>query len=122
MAGNDAYAALTSGQGEITCVMATAPFAQLQLAKPGIHTVFTSYDVVGAGSSALHVLRAALPRVPLALVGWVAGSMTIWSSLFTVGNFLYGRTLYALGLGVVFLISGLVLLRVINQLWTAKGE
>lgn len=47
LAGNDAYAALTSGQGEITCVMATAPFAQLQLAKPGIHTVFTSYDVVG---------------------------------------------------------------------------
>lgn len=48
LAGNDAYAALTSGQGEITCVMATTPFAQLQLAKPGIHTVFTSYDVVGA--------------------------------------------------------------------------
>lgn len=58
--------------------------------------------------------------MPLALVGWVAGSMTIWSSLFTVGNFLYGRTLYALALGVVFVISGLVLLRVINQLWTNK--
>lgn len=47
LSGNDAYVALTSGQGEITCTMATAPFAQLQLAKPGIHTVFTSYDVLG---------------------------------------------------------------------------
>ncbi len=47
LSGNDAFAALTSGKGEITSVMATAPFAQLQLAKPGIHTVFTSYDVVG---------------------------------------------------------------------------
>lgn len=47
LSGNDAYTALTSGQGEITCVMSTAPFAQLQLAKPGIRTVFTSYDVLG---------------------------------------------------------------------------
>ena len=41
----------------------------------------------------------------------------IWSSLFTVGNFLYGRTgpaLLLLGVGIV---SGLVLIWVINQLW-----
>lgn len=74
-----------------------------------------------AGLSASELAKVG-DSMPLALVGWVAGSMTIWSSLFTVGNFLYGRTMYALGLGVVFLISGLVLLRVINQLWTAKGE
>lgn len=58
--------------------------------------------------------------MPLALVGWVAGSMTIWASLFTVGNILYGRTTYALALGAVFVVSGLVLLHVINQLWTDK--
>ena len=55
--------------------------------------------------------------IPLALVGWVAGCITIWSSLFTVGNVLYGRTSAALLMGVVFVISGLVLLRVINKLW-----
>jgi SSS family solute:Na+ symporter len=57
---------------------------------------------------------------PLALVGWVSGSLTIWSALFTVGNFLYGRTAYALVLLGVFLLSGFILLRVINRLW-AKG-
>jgi Na+/proline symporter len=57
---------------------------------------------------------------PLALVGWVSGSLTIWSALFTVGNFLYGRTTYALVLLGVFILSGFVLLRVINRLW-AKG-
>jgi NitT/TauT family transport system substrate-binding protein len=46
LSGHDAYAALTSGQGEITSVMAIAPFAQMQLAKPAIRTVFTSYDVL----------------------------------------------------------------------------
>ncbi len=47
MAGNDAYVALTSGKSEITSAMATSPFADMQLAKPGIRTLFTSYDVLG---------------------------------------------------------------------------
>ena len=34
-------------------------------------------------------------NIPLALIGWVSGSLTIWSALFTVGNFLYGRWTYA---------------------------
>jgi hypothetical protein len=37
-------------------------------------------------------------NIPLALIGWLAGSVVIWSSLFTVGNFLYGRLEYALAL------------------------
>jgi solute:Na+ symporter, SSS family len=60
--------------------------------------------------------------IPLALVGWVAGCALIWSALFTVGNFLYGRYNYALALGAVFVISGMILLRVINRLWTSKSE
>jgi len=55
--------------------------------------------------------------LPMALVGWVAGSIAIWSSLFTVGNILYGRANAALLMGAVFVVSGLVLLRVINKLW-----
>ena len=54
---------------------------------------------------------------PLALVGWVSGSLTIWSALFTVGNVLYGRWLYAGVLFAVFIVAGLVLLKVINRLW-----
>ena len=54
---------------------------------------------------------------PVALVGWVSGSATIWSALFTVGNILYKRYTYAALLFAVFIVSGLVLLRVINRLW-----
>jgi solute:Na+ symporter, SSS family len=60
-------------------------------------------------------------NIPLALLGWVAGCATIWSSLFTVGNFLYGRYAYAWALCAVFVASGLALVYVINQLWT-RGE
>jgi hypothetical protein len=59
---------------------------------------------------------------PLALVGWVSGSLTIWSALFTVGNALYGRWAYAGALLAVFVASGLVLIKVVNRLWDRGRE
>jgi len=53
----------------------------------------------------------------LALLGWFSGCIMIWSALFTVGNFLYGRTGYALALLAVFAVSAGVLIRVVNRLW-----
>ena len=65
---------------------------------------------------------AAGDNIPQALLGWVAGCMVIWSSLFTVGNILYGRTSMALLLGAVFVVSGLVLLSIVNKLWAGSTE
>jgi solute:Na+ symporter, SSS family len=62
--------------------------------------------------------RVTADNIPLALLGWVVGSAMIWSSLFTVGNYLYGRYDYALMMGAVFVVSGSLLLYVIRQLWT----
>jgi SSS family solute:Na+ symporter len=59
---------------------------------------------------------------PLALLGWVAGCTVVWSALFAVGNFLYGRMEYALGLVGVFAVSGGVLLYVMNTLWGMKAD
>ena len=56
-------------------------------------------------------------NIPLALLGWTAGCAAIWSSLFAVGNFLYGRLGLALVLLGVFIASGLVLIYAINQVW-----
>jgi Na+/proline symporter len=61
--------------------------------------------------------KATSDNFPVALVGWVSGSATIWSALFMVGNVLYKRWTYAGLLFGVFLVSGTVLLRVINRLW-----
>ena len=60
--------------------------------------------------------------IPLALVGWSTGCAVIWSGLFLVGNILYGRWNYAAILGAVFIACGLVLIRVVNRLWTNKAE
>jgi Na+/proline symporter len=56
-------------------------------------------------------------NIPLALLGWSAGCAVIWSSLFTIGNVLYGRASLAGLLFGVFVVSGLILLWVIKRLW-----
>jgi Na+/proline symporter len=63
-------------------------------------------------------LRRGKANIPLSLLGWISGCSVIWSSLFIVGNFLYGRIDYALMLLGVFILSGCLLLYVINKLWT----
>ena len=61
-------------------------------------------------------------NIPLALLGWVAGCVAIWSSLFAVGNFLYGRTGRALWLTAIFAVSGVVLMRIVGTLWSGPEE
>ena len=74
-----------------------------------------------AGISAAEA-AATRENIPLALLGWSAGCAAIWSSLFTVGNVLYGRLAPAAWLGAVFVVSGLVLLAVIRKLWSGATE
>jgi Na+/proline symporter len=62
--------------------------------------------------------KATHENIPLALAGWAVGTAAIWSALFTVGNFLYGRLNYAFILLGIFIVSGSILLRVINRIWS----
>ena len=67
--------------------------------------------------------RAEGDNIPLALLGWVAGCTMIWSALFSVGNFLYGRTGPALFLLATFAISAVALVYVVQRLWSgSKAE
>jgi len=67
--------------------------------------------------------RAEGDNIPLALLGWVAGCTMIWSSLFTVGNFLYGRMTTALFLLATFVVSAAALVYVVQRLWSgSKAE
>jgi Na+/proline symporter len=62
-------------------------------------------------------ITGAADNIPLAMVGWLSGCVMIWSALFTVGNFLYGRMDYALGLLAIFVVSGAVVTVVVKRLW-----
>ena len=61
---------------------------------------------------------ATMDNIPMAILGWVAGCTVIWSALFTVGNILYGRWPYVIGLAVVVVISGGMLIFVVSRLWS----
>jgi hypothetical protein len=79
---------------------------------PGWKRVRREAGALGAADKPSH------ENIPLSLLGWAAGCAAIWSSLFTVGSFLYGRTALGLGLGAIFLVSGAVLVGVVNRLWS----
>jgi Na+/proline symporter len=73
---------------------------------------------VEAGISDAEVAAwARTDNIPLALLGWVSGTVLIWAALFTVGNFLYGRMGYTFALLAVSIASGSVLIGVIRRLW-----
>jgi Na+/proline symporter len=65
--------------------------------------------------------RAPGDNIPMALLGWVTGCAAIWSSLFAVGNFLYGRMGAFALCTAVFIVRGLILLRIVATLWTGAG-
>jgi solute:Na+ symporter, SSS family len=56
-------------------------------------------------------------NIPLSILGWFAGCTAIWSGLFMVGNYLYGRIAMAIGVGILFVVSGSVLAWVVNRVW-----
>ena len=60
-------------------------------------------------------------NIPMALLGWVTGCAAIWSALFAVGNFLYGRLTPALILTAIFLVSGFTVMRIVRRLWRGTG-
>jgi Na+/proline symporter len=66
--------------------------------------------------------RGTHESVPLALVGWSTGVAVIWSALFLVGNILYGRWNYAAVLFGIFVVSGVILIRVVNRLWVGSRD
>lgn len=52
-----------------------------------------------------------------ATLGWVSGCIAIWSALFAIGYFLYGRTTTAWLLTAIFIGSTAVLIAIVNSLW-----
>ena len=56
--------------------------------------------------------------LPQQLLGWILGCAFVYATLFGAGSVLYGLTMQATVWGVVWLASGVGLLRVLNTQWT----
>jgi hypothetical protein len=67
-------------------------------------------------------LAASPDSLPQAMLGWVMGVLFVYSALFGVGAYLFGNTTLALSWLVVFVVSGAMVLKVLQGFWlSAKG-
>jgi len=56
-----------------------------------------------------------------ALLGWTLGCVFVYAALFGTGNLLYGRMGTGAVCGVIFVISGLLLVRLLRGIWSAPA-
>ncbi|MGH7538030.1 MAG: sodium:solute symporter family protein [Gemmatimonadales bacterium] len=89
-------------------------------------TLVSFYKLVrpaGPGWDAVRA-EAAVPAspdsLPQALLGWVLGCAFVYAALFGVGSALYGRIPQALVWLVVFMVSGVGLLRILSRMWAGR--
>jgi Na+/proline symporter len=61
-------------------------------------------------------------RLTLALLGWVLGIAFVYAALFGAGSLLYGRASLGLFWALVFLASGVGLIRVVPRLWATRED
>jgi solute:Na+ symporter, SSS family len=57
--------------------------------------------------------------LPQMLLAWTAGCVFVYSALFAVGNFIYGRTAPGLVCAVLFVVSGVILFRLMSAMFRA---
>jgi Na+/proline symporter len=75
------------------------------------------WGAIQAEAGLPNLAEADAATFPLSLAGWFLGCVMIWSGLFAVGNFLYGRMGYAAALAVSFAVSAGLLIQVVRKLW-----
>jgi hypothetical protein len=59
--------------------------------------------------------------LPNAFLGWMLGVTFVYAALFGFGSFLYGKTPQAIVWGVLFVVSGVWLMRLVPRMWES-GE
>jgi solute:Na+ symporter, SSS family len=57
--------------------------------------------------------------LPMALLGWAVGCLFVYAALFGTGSFLYGRTTQGVMWAIVFVATGLGLLRLVPRMWSS---
>jgi len=76
----------------------------------------------GPGWKALRAeagVTASPDSLPMAFLGWMLGCLFVYAALFGTGSFLYGRTGQGLMWLAMFVISGVILLRLVPRMWAA---
>jgi len=61
-------------------------------------------------------------RISESLLGWTMGCAFVYAALFGTGSFLYGKMIQGMLWSVVFLVSLIVLSRLLPRIWATSNE
>jgi dTDP-glucose pyrophosphorylase len=104
----------------ITVTLVTAPVEHA--------TLLRFYELTrpaGRGWAAFRAESSLPPSpdsLPQMMLGWTAGVMFVYAGLFGTGSLIYGRNSQSIMWGVLFVVSGVVLTRVVMRVWTSEPE
>ncbi|MFN8652705.1 MAG: sodium:solute symporter family protein [Gemmatimonadales bacterium] len=99
----------------VTTALVTEPTSREQLVK-----FYRLVRPVGAGWGTIPAeagVGASPDSMAQSILGWVLGIAFVYSALFGTGSYLYGRTSQAMVWAVVFVVSGVGLLRLVPRMW-----
>ena len=106
--------------GVTTVVWITAAFLGNRTEQKVLESFYRLVRPAGPGWAQVRAATGLAPSpdsLPTALVGWVAGILLVYSALFGVGSFLFGRTGLALFWGAILVVSAVVVAKVLQALW-----
>jgi Na+/proline symporter len=103
-----------------TVVWITVTFLTRPTDRPTLVAFYRLVRPAGPGWNSVRAeagVAAAPDSLPMSLLGWILGCTFVYSALFGMGSFLYGRTPQALTWLAVLVVTGVALLRMLPRLW-----
>ncbi|MGB4704036.1 MAG: sodium:solute symporter family protein [Candidatus Saccharicenans sp.] len=67
-------------------------------------------------------LEGSPDSLTLSFAGWVVGCLLVYSALFGTGAYLYGRWSLAIFWTVLFIVSTILLIKIIGKIWQGAGQ
>jgi Na+/proline symporter len=126
-AGITSHAALVSTVVATTVCWVAAAYLGPSTDRAGLVEFYRKVGPPGPGWAPIRAIAGvresaatSTTSLPIAMLGWVAGTAAIWSSLFVTGSILYGRWPQAIFLTGIFAVSVVALVWVMRRLWPAE--
>ncbi|HEX2780083.1 MAG TPA: sodium:solute symporter family protein [Gemmatimonadaceae bacterium] len=119
------HIALIISVAATTIVWVTVAYAGPPTARETLVSFYERVRPPGPGWNAIRratSLPASPDSLPMMFLGWTLGCAFVYAALFGAGSFLYGKTTQGLVWLVVFVVSGVGLLRLLPRLWARPSR
>jgi len=107
-----------------TVVWVSVAFLSPPTARETLISFYTLVRPAGPGWTSVRAeagIAASPDSLPQSFLGWLLGCTFVYAALFGVGSALYGHLAPAAVWAVLFVVSGVGLLRLLPKMWAGSG-